>query len=75
MTREDVQSIIDDMYNAEIGFSTIVIYTRFNALRLEKDCCGKFPAFTLSDSMLTLEYPGGIHYLSIEGIDLITGNF
>lgn len=75
MTRKNIQSIIDDMYNEALGFSTIVIYTRFNALRLEKDASGKFPAFTLSDSMLTLEYPGGIHYFSIDGIDLITGNY
>lgn len=74
MTRSDVQSIIDDMLYAELDVSEVIIYTRFNALRLVKDEVSKWPAFTLSDTMLTLENPGGYKYLSLDGIDLITAN-
>ena len=74
MTRENLTKVLDDVLYGSISASVVYIYTRFQAVRLVKDANNKWPAFTLSDSLLTLELPGGYHFINIEGIDLITAN-
>ncbi len=74
MTREDVQSVIDDIYQIP-QISEVIVYARFQVVRLVKDCNGQFPAFTLSDTMLEIETPGGYQYLSLSGVDLIVANY
>lgn len=74
MTRENLTQVLDDVLYGNISASVVYIYTRFQAVRLVKDANDKWPAFTLSDSLLTLELPDGYHFINIEGIDLITAN-
>lgn len=75
MTRSDVQQILDEVLYGQQAYSVVYVYTRFQVVRLEKDACGKFPAFTLSDSMLNLELPGGQQWVALDGVDLITADF
>ena len=74
MTKEDLTKILDDVLYGSMNVSVVYIYTRFQAVRLVKDANDKFPAFTLSDSLLTLELPDGYHFISISAIDLVTAN-
>lgn len=74
MTRENVQQIIDEVLYGSLDVQVVHIYTRFQVVNLTKDANGKFPAFTLSDSMLCLERPAGCQWVSLDGIDLITAD-
>jgi hypothetical protein len=74
MIRSDVQEILDEVLYGQQTYSVVYVYTRFQVVRLEQDANGKFPAFTLSDSMLCLERPAGCQWVSLDGIDLITAD-
>lgn len=76
MTRENVQQIIDEVLYGSLDVKVVHIYTRFQVVNLTKDANGKFPAFTLSDTLLSLEFPGFPRYqwVSLDGIDLITAD-
>lgn len=76
MTRSDVQEILDEVLYGQQTYSVVYVYTRFQVVRLEQDANGKFPAFTLSDTLLSLEFPGFPRYqwVSLDGIDLITAD-
>ena len=76
MTRENVQQIIDEVLYGSPKVKVVRIYTRFHVVELVRDVEGNFPAFSLSDTVLTLEYSGYPHYqwVSLDGIDLITAD-
>ena len=76
MTRANVQEILDEVLYGSLDVSVVHVYTRFQVVNLSKDANGKFPAFTLSDTMLSLEFPGfpRYQYVSLDGIDLITAD-
>ena len=76
MTRENVQQIIDEVLYGSPKVKVVRIYTRFHVVELVRDVEGNFPAFSLSDTMLSLEYSGFPHYqwVSLDGIDLITAD-
>lgn len=74
MTKENLTQVLDEVLYGGISASVVYIYTRFQAVRLVKDANDKWPAFTLTDSLLTLETPDGYQFISIDGIDLITAN-
>ena len=74
MTKENVSQIFDEVLYGSLNVQSVHIFTRFQVVNLDKDANGKFPAFTLSDTMLYLEHNGYPRYqwVSLEGIDLIT---
>jgi hypothetical protein len=76
MTRENVQQIIDEVLYGSLNVKTVHVFTRFQVVNVEQDANGKFPAFTLSDTLLSLEFPGFPRYqwISLDGIDLITAD-
>jgi hypothetical protein len=76
MTRSDVQEILDEVFYGPLDVKVVHIYTRFQVVNLTKDAAGQFPAFILSDTMLSLEFPGFPRYqwVSLDGIDLITAD-
>ena len=76
MTRENVQEIIDEVLYGSLDVKAVHVFTRFQVVNVEQDANGKFPAFTLSDTMLTLEHNGYPRYqwISLDGIDLITAD-
>lgn len=76
MTRSDVQKIIDEVLYGSLDVNVVHVYTRFQVVNLHKDANGQFPAFTLTDTLLSLEFPGfpRYQYVSLDGIDLITAD-
>ena len=76
MIRSDVQKIIDEVLYGGLDVNVVHVYTRFQVVNLHKDANGQFPAFTLTDTMLSLEFPGFPRYqwVSLDGIDLITAD-
>ena len=74
MSKETVFEVLNDVFYGDNHYDTVVIYAAFQVVRLVTDAEGKFPAFSLSDKLLTLEYPTRTDYVSLDAITLISAS-
>ena len=74
MTKETVFEVLNDVYYGSNHYNTVVIYAASQVVRMVTDENGEFPAFTLSDQLLTLEYPTRTDYVSLDAVTLISAS-
>lgn len=74
MTKETVFEVLNDVFYGSNKYNTVVIYAGYQVVRLVTDVNGQFPAFSLSDKLLTLEYPTRTDYVCLEAVTLISAS-
>lgn len=74
MTKDTVFEVLNDVFYGDNHYDTVVIYAAFQCIRLVRDSNGQFPAFQLSDQLLSIEYPTRTDYVSLDAVTLISAS-
>lgn len=74
MTKDTVFEVLNDVFYGDNHYDTVVIYATYQAIRMVSDSNGQFPAFSLSERLLSIEYPTRTDYVSLDAITLISAS-
>lgn len=74
MTKDTVFEVLNDVFYGDNHYDTVVIYATYQAIRMVRDSNGQFPAFSLSERLLSIEYPTRTDYVSLDAITLISAS-